>query len=256
MDFQLWIASIGLAVFLGTIVFFEVGRYFGIKALNPDRKGEGTGAVEAALFALLGLLIAFTFSGAAARFDDRRVLITQEANAIGSAYQMIEVLPAESRAPIRAKFRDYVESRLNTFRDVTNEAAVTEEMKRTEQLQAEIWQLSVQAANVSNMPPIAGMILPAINEMSDLTTTRQMATKMHPPTIIFVLLVALIFASSILAGFGTAQAKTRSLLHLVTFAAMMGLTVYVILDIEYPRHGLIRVDAFDEVLVSLKNSMQ
>ncbi len=256
MDFQLWIVAIGLATMVGTVGFYEAGRRFGIRALKPDREGEGVGAVEAALFALLGLLIAFTFSGAAARFDVRRELITQEANAIGSAYQFIDVLPAERQAPIRAKFREYLDSRLNTFLDVTDENVVAEETNRTARLQNEIWQLAVEAVRASELTPTAGMILPALNEMSDFTTTRQMAAKMHPPTIIFVLLVVLIFASAVLAGFGTARAKTRSWLHLLTFAAIMGLTVYVIIDIEYPRYGFIKIDAFDEVLGSLRNSIQ
>lgn len=256
LDFQWWIVAVGLGTLVGSLVFYEFGRRLGIRALKPDREGEGVGAVEAALFALLGLLIAFTFSGAAARFDVRRELITQEANAIGSAYQFIDVLPAEKQAPIRAKFREYLDSRLNTFRDVSNEDVVAEETARTAQLQNEIWQLAVEAVRASDLPPTAGMILHAINEMSDFTTTRQMAAKMHPPTIIFVLLVVLIFASAVLAGFGTARARTRSWLHLLTFATIMGLTVYVIIDIEYPRYGFIKLDAFDEVLISLRDSIR
>ncbi len=138
MDFQLWIVAIGLVTFAGTLACYEVGRRLGIRALNPDREGEGVGAVEAALFALLGLLIAFTFSGAAARFDDRRELITQETNAIGSAYQLVDLLPAEKQPQIRSKFRDYVDSSLNTYRNVSNEAAVSEAPTRTEQLQNEL----------------------------------------------------------------------------------------------------------------------
>jgi hypothetical protein len=91
--------------------------------------------------------------------------------------------------------------------------------------------------------------------MIDITTTRVMAARTHPPVIIFVLLVALALAGALLAGYGTATAKTRSWTHVVALAAAISVALYVILEIEYPRLGLIRVDAFDEALVSLRETM-
>ena len=64
---------------------------------DPDGLAKGSGAAEAAVFGLLGLLIAFTFSGAASRFEDRRHLITEEANAIGTAYLRIDLLPGDAQ---------------------------------------------------------------------------------------------------------------------------------------------------------------
>ena len=69
------------------------------------------------------------------------------------------------------------------------------------------------------------------------------------------MLCALALMSSLLAGYGMAATKTRTWLYLFVFAAIMGLTVYVILDIEFPRTGLIRIDAFDQVMVDLRRSM-
>jgi uncharacterized membrane protein len=82
-----------------------------------------------------------------------------------------------------------------------------------------------------------------------------MATQMHPPMVIFAMLFALILASSLLAGYGMATVKKRGWLHILAFSITMILTVYVIIDIEYPRLGLIRVDSFDQALVDLRNTM-
>jgi hypothetical protein len=99
------------------------------------------------------------------------------------------------------------------------------------------------------------LLLPALNAMIDITTTRTMATQMHPPTIIFVMLFGLALASAMLAGYAMAGAKTRSWLHMLGFAVALAVSVYVILDLEFPRLGLIRVDPFDQALVDLRKSM-
>jgi uncharacterized membrane protein YagU involved in acid resistance len=99
------------------------------------------------------------------------------------------------------------------------------------------------------------LLLPALNQMFDIATTRAMSRQMHPPMIIFIMLGFLVLSAAAIAGFGLAKAKTRSWIHLLLFAFVFAITFYVILDIEYPRLGLIRVDAFDRVLIDLRNSM-
>jgi hypothetical protein len=99
------------------------------------------------------------------------------------------------------------------------------------------------------------LLLPALNAMIDITTTRTMATQMHPPIVVFVMLFGLALAASLLAGYGMTGSKLRCWFHMFCFALVMAFAVYVILDIEYPRLGLIRVDAFDQALVDLRESM-
>ena len=95
----------------------------------------------------------------------------------------------------------------------------------------------------------------ALNQMFDITTTRAAARKAHPPTIIFVMLFLLALGCALLAGYGMAGGKTRSWIHMLAFGAVIAVTVYVILDIEYPRRGLIRIDSADEVLLELRQRM-
>jgi len=246
------------ALFFGMVLLLEIGRRIGIRRLrdDPGAGGGGIGAVDGAVFAVLGLLIAFTFSGASARFDARRQLIVEETNNIGTAYLRLDVLSAEARAALRESFRAYLDARLEAYRRYPDVKAVREGFGRANEISAQIWRQAVEAVRSENALPTAAMLLlPALNAMIDITTTRSMALQMHPPTVVFVMLFGLALAASLLAGYGMTGNKFRSRFHMLGFALVMATAIFVILDIEYPRRGLIRVDEFDQALVDLRESM-
>ena len=112
MSFVLLGMLLVLALFAVMLAAAEAGRRIGVARLaRSDGLAKGGGSADAATFALLGLLIAFTFSGAASRFQDRRDLIADEANAIGTAYLRLDLLPSEAQSPLRELFRRYVDVR-------------------------------------------------------------------------------------------------------------------------------------------------
>ena len=181
--------------------------------------------------------------------------MTEEANAIGTAWLRLDVLQPSDQTALRELFRQYLDSRLETYRRFADAGTVKAGLERTRTLQGEIWKRAVPASLASESPQAVMFVLPALNEMFDITTTRTMATKIHPPPVIFAMLGALALASALLAGYGMAGSKTRSRIHTVGFAAVLAFAVYVIVDLEYPRLGLIRVDAVDQVLVELRRGM-
>lgn len=258
MDFVFNIAMLAIALFVGMLVLLETGRRLGLRQLAQDSEAAqaGFGVVGGAIFALMGLLIAFTFSGAASRFDTRRQLVVEEANAIGTAYLRLDLLPANAQPAMRESFRQYVEARLDAYRKLPDIVAAKQALARASQFQGQIWSQALAACQVS--PQAATMLLlPSLNAMIDITTTRSVATQIHPPLVIFAMLCVLALASSLLAGYSMAGGRRSSYwMHMVAFAVIMALTVYVILDLEYPRLGLIRVDAVDQVLVDLQDSMK
>jgi hypothetical protein len=131
------------------------------------------------------------------------------------------------------------------------------ELGRSTALQSEIWTQAVTACGLADSQRSAWVLLvPALNQMIDITTTRSAATQIHPPAIIFVMLFEMALASALLAGYNLAAVPARNWLHMLGFASMIAIAVYVILDIEYPRLGLIRVDAIDQVLVELRAGMK
>jgi hypothetical protein len=255
-QFFVFLASAG-GLFVGILLLLELGRRLGRRRLGEREEGAaaGLGAVEGAVFALLGLLIAFTFSGAASRFDSRRQLIVQEANAIGTAWLRLDLLPANIQPELRELFRQYLDSRLAAYQKVPDLEAVRLELGKATALQRVLWNKAVSACQDSPNP-VKTLLIPALNEMFDIAATRTMAAQMHPPTIIFVMLGVLALMSALLAGYAMAGGKTRSWIHVVGFALIMATTVYVILDLEFPRLGIIRIDSFDRVLVELRQNMQ
>jgi hydrogenase/urease accessory protein HupE len=99
------------------------------------------------------------------------------------------------------------------------------------------------------------LIIPALNEMFDIAQARLLAMRMHPPAVIFVMLGVTAFAGALFAGYGMASTPTRNWAYILGFAATTTIAIYVIIDLEYPRLGLIRVDAFDEALVNVRATM-
>ena len=250
--------ALTFGLFLGMLLFLEIGRRIGVRRMKDDSEAgaEGIGAVDGAVFAVLGLLLAFTFSGATTRFDSRRQLIVEETNDIGTAYLRLDLLPAHAQPALRDSFRRYLDSRIETYRKLPDIAAARASLAQTDELQKEIWRRAVAAARAEGAPLAASLLLlPALNAMIDITTTRTMATQLHPPIVVFVMLFGLALAASLLAGYGMTGSKMRSRFHMLGFALVMAVAVFVILDIEYPRLGLIRVDAFDQALIDLRESM-
>jgi hypothetical protein len=259
MGYGLHVFLLSVGLFAGMLVLMEAGRRIGARRLerDPDGARAGTGVVEGAVFALLGLLIAFTFSGAASRFDARRQLIIAEANDIGTAYLRLDLLGVDAQAALREKFRQYVDARLAFYRKLADVDAAKAEQARASALQGEIWRLAVAASRADGAAPAATvLLLPALNTMIDVTSTRALAMQIHPPAIIFVMLFGLALASALLVGYGMASAQGRNWLHMLGLAFVMAVSIYVILDIEYPRFGLIRVDTFDHALADLRAGMK
>ena len=243
---------------LGILVMLELGRRIRLvqQARYGDEVPKGLGAVEGAVFGLMGLLLAFTFSSAATRFDLRRQQIIDEANNIGTAYLRLDLLAPEARTVIQDQFREYLDARLETYRAIPDTARVNAALARTAQLQHEIWTRSIAAAHEVPGPQATTLLLPALNEMFDIASTRIATTRMHPPLVIYLMLFILTLICSFLAGYDMAAEATRSWVHMLGFALILGVAVYVIIDLEYPRLGLIRVDGFDHLLVNLRAQMR
>ena len=253
----IFFGALGL-LFLGMMATQIAGHHYGARCIAraPLASSEGTAAVEAALFALLGLLLAFTFSGAQTRLDARRVLIIAEANAIGTAYLRLDLLPAQSQPRLREDFRRYVDSRMTFYRELMNLRAARAERQSSAQLQQRIWNEALAAADASRDLRATLLVVPALNEMFDITISRDAALRTHLPLAIFVLLLVLAFACAFFAGIGMSRRKEEpSRLHIFMFAGAMAVTAYVILNVEFPRAGFVPLDSLDRLLSDIRSSM-
>ncbi len=244
-------------MFLAMLLVLEIGRRLGERRLASDAEAAkaGSGAIEGAVFGLMALLIAFTFSGAATRFDVRRALIVEEANDIGTAWLRLDLLPVTAQPPLRETLREYVDARIAVYKKLPDFAAAKMEIDRASALQTQIWKDAVAACRDSGSSYAPMLLLPALNEMFDITTTRTVAAWTHAPVVIYVMLGLLVLAGALLAGYGMATGKTRNWFHAAAFALIMSMAIYVILDFEFPRIGLIRVNPYDQVLLDVRQSM-
>ena len=242
-------------LFAGMVAFGEAGRWLARRraASDPEGTWSGIGVIDAAVFALLGLIVAFTFSGAASRFDARRHQIVEESNAIGTAYLRLDLLPNQSQAALRDAFRRYVDSRIAAYGALPDAAAARVEIEKGNRIQGEIWELGLSAARDSQAATM--LLTPALNEMFDVGAARTWSTMVHPPPLIFFMLFGLAVIAAGLAGYEMARSTSRNWLHLTAFAAVTSVLFFVILDLEYPRVGLIRLTEFDRVMTDLRASM-
>jgi len=244
---------------VGMLALLEAGRRLGINSRQKGLQAEQSnlGIIEGAIFALFGLVIAFTFSGAVSRFNEKRMLIAEEVNAIETAYLRLNLISEDAQPGLRQLFRQYVDSRAETYLRLPNMEAAEMEIAKSKRLQETIWVQAIAGTLLPRSHPDAGkLLLPALNNMIDIATTRTMALRAHPPTIIYLLLLGLSLICSLLAGYRMSLGPCRSWLHILSFAFITVITVYVILDIEYPRAGLIRLEAPDQVLLNIRDRMR
>jgi len=154
MPYEIYAVLLALGLFVAMIAMQELGHRLGdrVERLDPEGAHAGTGPVEGAVFALLGLLVAFSFSGAASRFDARRQLIVQEANDVGTAYLRLDFAPPAAQPELRDLFRRYLDTRLAVYRHLPDLAAARAELTKSEGLQQEIWAKSFAACRDGGPP--------------------------------------------------------------------------------------------------------
>jgi hypothetical protein len=213
------------------------------------------GAAEGAVFALLGLFLAFTFSGTGNRFEERRQLVITETNAVGTAWLRIDLLPAERQPEIRQMFRDYLDARIETYRLVAVGEPYQDTYARSMALQSRIWTASLSASQATGSPAPVALMTQALNDMFDIATTRKLVTIMHTPLVVYLMIVVLMVVSAAFVGYGLGGNPFRSFLHYLAFPLVLSAVLYVTIDLEYPRLGFVRVEAIDVGLADLRKTM-
>lgn len=264
MIFLLFAALIAGVFFICSLSLLNYGRQLGLRHLKAGTGNmAGLATVEGAVFALIGLLLAFTISGALQRFDDRRQLVIQEANAASTAHDRLALFEDDVGRDLQNKLEDYIEARIDLYRmphDYSvakrTEFFSSEQQDKILSLKNNLWNAAVAACPQANFQPACAQALPALGNLFEVARLRLGAAEKHPPQVIYVILFGLGLGGSLLAGFGMAAAKSRSWIHMVIFSATLTVSLYAITDMEYPRLGLIHIENFDHFLVDARQQMQ
>jgi Protein of unknown function (DUF4239) len=264
MIFVFFAVIIAATFFVSSLILLNYGRRLGLRYLQKDAGNmAGLTTVESAVFALIGLLLAFTISGALQRFDERRELVIKEANAASTAHDRLALFEGDVARDLQAKLQDYVHARIELYRmphDFSlwrhSELFATEQQDKIIDVKNKTWDATVAACPPSSFRPACAQALPVLASLFEVARQRLGASEKHPPQIVYVMLFGLGLGGSLLAGFGMAAATARSWIHMLVFAATLTFALFVVTDMEYPRLGLIRIDQFDHFLVDAHEQMQ
>jgi hypothetical protein len=234
----------------------EAGVRAGTRA-RAQRKGEGSadlGTIQGAVLGLLGLLLAFTYSLAAVRQDARRGLLVREANAIGTAYLRAGLLPEPRRGELRAILRQYVDSRIAPDDVVRDPVRLAEAVQRSERVLQTLWPAA--SRNFESQPPtvLDSLMFQSLNEVIDLHTERLAAFGYRIPQIILWLLFVVAAMAMAMTGFGGGLSGRRSLFFTSMQAVLVAAVIMVILDLDHPRRGSIRIS--QQPMIQLRDSLQ
>jgi len=258
MGYTLLWAVFVVGLFSAMLLLLEVGRRIGARhmAVDPEGAKAGHGVIVGVVFSLLSLLLAFTFSGAASRFDARRQLAVQETNTLSKAYYVLNLFPQSVQAKLKNSFRGYVDAELQAIKALPDQHAAELAYSRSSALKLDIQNQVIAICQDPGSQALgAYVLLPAVNDWIANSTNRIVAANTHPPIAIYVVLVGLALMSSLIAGYAMAEAKARSWLHVLGFAAVVTIIIYIIIDLELPRVGLIRLTDTDRLLVELRSKM-
>jgi len=255
---QLAMIALPVILFFAMLLAAAIGQWLAARRLqrSDDASAVGISAVDAAVFGLFGLLVAFWFSSAGTRLDMRRSLIVEEANAIGTAWLRLDLLPEDAQPAVREEFRSYLDLRLAQTPGATHPESDAVLTERVSTAQDSIWRQSVAAAPRCVSDQTAALLLDALNAMFDAGTRQRAAFNAHTPVAILLLLLLVAFFAAVLAGHDMAGRGRFNWLHIIVFAGVVSLTIWVIYDLEMPRYGLIRVDNYDQTLRDLRATFQ
>lgn len=244
---------IGLVVLALLFAGVEVGYRGKRWRLNRNKQPDGHGAQDHLLSAVLGLLallLGFTFSLALNRYDARRELVVQEANAIGTTWLRVQLLEEPSRTTLSALMRRYIDARM-AWSDTDNAA---DSLSPTSQIQARMWQAMGTAVRSDSSQLLSRATMDAMNESFDRASDRQAARAAHVPNQVLEVLLLFTVLSMVLLGDILAVRGRPHRFETGLLLVLMTLSIVVILDLDRPLNGAITVS--QQPLVELKASLR
>lgn len=205
----------------------------GRKAFGPD----GQDHLLAAVLGLLALLLGFTFSWALNRYEARRDLVLQEANALGTAWLRVQLLEEPFRAAMTPLLRDYISARV-----VWSETGVpvVSDLPGAA-LQRKLWTELGQAIRVESYQALARSVMESFNTAFDLASSREVARSAHIPNRVMQVLFLYSLLTMCMLGYNLAGHGKRHRIATAMLVSLLTLAIVVILDIDRPRSGAIQV---------------
>lgn len=219
-------------------VGFRIGE--GHRRRVPESASAGSGPIEGAIYALFGLLLAFSFSVAVMHYDTRRALVVQEANDIATAYLRADVAPEPERATLQRLLRDYLDARIAFSLADFRSADVDRWRARGGELRRDIWRV---ASDLMRRDPHEGhaLLAASLNTMFDTRATRLASLDLQLKDSVVLMLAATAALAAATAGYASGLKDDRHPVAWMIFLLLLVLVLNVIFDLDRPRRGLYRV---------------
>jgi len=236
-----------VVVLLSVECGYRLGRYR--RSRSEQEKEAPVGTMVGATLGLLAFILAFTFGLAAARFDARRQVLLNEANAIGTTYLRAGILP-ERGEQIRTLLRDYVAARL----EAVQSGKIAEGIGRSESIQQQLWSHAEALGGKNPNSIVVGLFVQSLNEVIDLHGKRvQAGVRSRIPGAIWLGLFAVAALSLAAMGYQAGLARTRRSLAVFAVAITFSVVIELIADLDRPQQGVLRVS--QHALLDLQRSM-
>jgi hypothetical protein len=206
------------------------------------------GVLLAAMLTLLGLIIAFTFSMAGTRYDQRKNLEEDEANAIGTEYVRADLLPTGAAEKVRGLLRTYLDQRILFYTHSGDQ--LREVNATTAELQAKLWE-AVKTAAGTNRDAVQALTVSGMNDVLNSQGYTQAAWRNRIPIGAWFLMWAIAICCNLVIGFYMHPKDPKSIRFIMP--TVIAVAFVLIADIDSPRRGLITVHP--QNLISLADSL-
>ncbi|SEM81671.1 hypothetical protein SAMN05216227_10036 [Pseudorhodobacter antarcticus] len=235
---------IAVSVFCLMVLAGMVARGWGKRVqLNTDAEAVAqASAVQGSLLGLLALLLGFTFSLSLSRFDERSVAVVHEANTMGTAYLRSDLISEKRRDAAKGLLRQYGDARLAAVEiSAADHVARAQMVQRAAVVFDVLWQIAADEAREFPTPVSMGFAA-SLNDMIDALSTRNSAIDRHVPELVLFLLFGTFVVLGAVIGFSSAISGVRPGVPVYAMTLLIAVLVFLIIDLDRPRRGLIAVD--------------
>jgi len=253
--YQIPVIILAVPFFILLVLFYWLGHKFKKFQTNknPDINSSGLGPAESSLLGLTALLLSFAFGISASKFDTRRQIIVEESNDIGTTILRCDLYPDSIRNAFRADLKDYLEERIQYYEVGDDQEKIKKAFDDGNNISAKCWHRAARLShNLDNRVATAQMI-PALNAMIDITTTREASRKALVPRLIMDILPIMIIISAFLLGYGS-KSEERNWVVILAFSLMSTLTLYLVFELDRPRKGFINLDSSQKYITELRSN--
>ena len=242
-----------LFLFAAMIVMVLLGRWCNKRWFGEEQELKGgVNSLLGAMYALSGLMLAFTFGMSGTRLERVRGVVELEANNIGTAILRADLYADSVRKEFRVDFKDYLEAVISFYENATDQTLALKAKEDAGNAGKKLWERAAQQSKLPNMLIPSSQMVPALNSMFDIATSREVVLKARVPDLIIYMLFVCVLATCLIAGFTSSKFNYRDRIIVTGFAFVTSMVIYATIDLARPMRGVIKERAGKNAVIELR----